>query len=345
MTARRHSRNLASALVLLGTSAAMTAPARATDVSFIMDWAWQGPQAFALMARNEGCFEEGGVNITLDRGFGSGRVPVELASGTYNMGLGDINPSIKFRAENPDVELIAVAVMFSGSPLVAVVRADGPIQEPADFAGKRLAAPEVDAGRQLFPIFAGATGIDDSTIEWITVAPELREPMLVRGEADGVTGFITSTVPSLVRLGLPEEDLRIFRYAEYGAELYSSSILTTRAFADANPEAVATVVRCMIRGIQLAENDPEGAIEALAAHEPLTDKEVELGRWMITVNEMLRVPNTMENGIGGADPEYLQRSIMSVEDAYGLPNELTVEQLWDGSFLPPAEERMFLPSN
>jgi NitT/TauT family transport system substrate-binding protein len=60
----------------------------------------------------------------MDRGFGSGRVPVELAGGNYDMGLADINPTIKFRAENPDSDLIAVAVMFSGSPLVAVVNAD-----------------------------------------------------------------------------------------------------------------------------------------------------------------------------------------------------------------------------
>lgn len=256
------------------------------------------------------------------------------------MGLADINPTIKFRAENPDSDLIAVAVLFAGSPLVAVVAADSEITEPADFEGTTLAAPDFDAGRQLFPIFAAATGIDDSTIEWISVSPELREPMLVRGEADGITGFITSSTISLDRLGMATDEQRVFRYKDYDVELYSTSILTSRAFAEENPEAVSTVVGCMINGVQMAMADPEAAMEALVDHEPLTDPEVELRRWRITMEEMITTPAVVESGISTIDPEYFQRSIASVEDAYGLPNVLSVDDIFSDAYLPPAEERM-----
>lgn len=331
------SRTVLAATLSLGMGATSAA---ATDIRFMMDWAWQGPQAFALMARNSGCFEEGGVNISMDRGFGSGRVPVELAGGNYDMGLADINPTIKFRAENPDSDLIAVAVLFAGSPLVAVVAADSEITEPSDFEGTTLAAPDFDAGRQLFPIFAAATGIDDSTIEWISVSPELREPMLVRGEADGITGFITSSTISLDRLGMTTDEQRVFRYKDFDVELYSTSILTSRAFAEENPEAVSTVVACMINGVQMAMADPEAAMEALVDHEPLTDPEVELRRWRITMEEMITTPAVVESGISTIDADYFQRSIASVEDAYGLPNVLTVDDIFSDAYLPAAEERM-----
>ncbi|MFN3613554.1 MAG: ABC transporter substrate-binding protein [Rubrimonas sp.] len=320
--------------------AASAATAAATDVKFMMDWAWQGPQAFALVARNAGCFEEAGVNLTLDRGFGSGRVPVELASGTYQMGVADINPTIKFRAENPDSDIIAVAVLFEGSPLMAVVKADSGIETPADLAGRKLAAPDFDSGRQLFPVFAEAAGIDASGIEWISVAPELREPMLVRGQADGVTGFLTSSVPSLIALGIAPDDLRVFKYQDYGVELFSTSILTTRAFAEANPDAVRAVVACMIEGVIEADADPEGAIAALKAHEALTDEAVELDRWMITVNDMLRTDNVVANGVSAVDMARLQRSIESVEAAYGLPHNLKAEDIYTDAFLPAADARM-----
>lgn len=317
--------------------------AAATDIRFMMDWAWQGPQAFALMARNAGCFEERGVNITMDRGFGSGRVPVELAGGNYDMGLADINPTIKFRAENPDSDLIAVAVMFSGSPLVAVVNAESDIVEPTDFNGATLAAPDFDAGRQLFPIFAAATGIDESTVEWISVSPELREPMLARGEADGITGFITSSTISLERLGMGAEDQRVFRYKDFGVELYSTSILTSRAFAEENPEAVSAVVACMMSGMQMAVADPEAAMDALVDHEPLTDPEVEIRRWQISIDEMIMTENVIEGGLSNIDRDFFQRSIESVENAYGLPNVLTVDDIYSDAYLPPVEERM-MPS-
>ena len=312
------------------TVALGTASAAATEVRFIMDWAWQGPQAFALMARNAGCFEEGGIEITLDRGFGGGRVPVELAGGTYDMGFGDINPTIKFLAENPDSDLLVVAVMYSGSPLVAVVSADSDIVEPADFEGKTLAAPDFDTGRQLFPVFAAATGIDTSTIEWVSVSPELREPMLARGEVDGITGFVTSTTISLETIGMGPDQQRLFVYGDFGAELYSNSIITTRAFAEANPEAVSAVVACMIEGTKMAIADPEAAIAAL----------VESMRWQRAVERLIVTPNVLEGGLSNVDMDYLQRSIMSVEDAYNLPNVLQAADLYTDAYLPPVEDRM-----
>ncbi|MEM6711187.1 MAG: ABC transporter substrate-binding protein [Pseudomonadota bacterium] len=314
--------------------------ASATDVRFSMDWAWQGPQAYALMINNTSCFEDGGVNISFDRGFGSGRVPVDLAAGTYDMGVADINPTIKFRAENPDSDLIAVAVLFDGSPLVAVVGADSDIVEPSDFEGTTLAAPDFDAGRQLFPIFAKANGIDESTIEWISVSPELREPMLVQGQADGVTGFITSSTMSLERLGMTEDQQRVFRYKDYGVELYSTSILTSRAFADENPDAVRTVVGCMIEGMKMAIADPDAAIETLADFEPLTDKPIERRRWQISIDEMIMTENVVANGISSVDEERFNLGIAEVENAYGIPNSLTMGDIYTAEFLPSAADRM-----
>lgn len=157
---------------------------------------------------------------------------------------------------------MAVAVLCDDSPLVAAVKADGPIREPKDFEGKTLAAPDFDAGRQLFPIFAKATEIDGSTIAWISVKPELREPMLIQGQAGGVTGFVTSTGPSLARLGPPPEEQRVFSHKDHGVGHYSTSILTTRAFPEASPEAVRTVLRCETPPLVVAKGD--GACAAMA---------------------------------------------------------------------------------
>ncbi|MEM7522217.1 MAG: ABC transporter substrate-binding protein [Pseudomonadota bacterium] len=322
-------------------SALLSAPAGAAELKFMMDWAWQGPQSFALLAKNSGCFDAAGVDITIDRGFGSGRTPVELAAGTYQMGLGDINPTIKFRAENAESDLIAVAVLADASPLVAVTRGDGPIQSPKDFEGKTLAAPDFDAGRQLFPAFAAATGIDASKVEWISVKPALREPMMAQKQAEGITGFVTSAVPSLAALGMGDEDLNVFRYKDYGVDLYSTSILTTRAYAEANPDVVKAVVGCMIGGAKSMMTDVEGAIAALKDHEALTDVESETVRLRMTIDEMMATEAAKANGLSSVDMERLQVSIEMVEAAYGLPNTLKAADLYDASYLPPVEDRKF----
>jgi NitT/TauT family transport system substrate-binding protein len=322
------------------TVAAATAHADDFKLKWTMDWAWQGSGAFAAVAWKKGYFKDEGIDVEMSRGFGSGRVPVDIAAGTYHMGYGDINPVIKFNAENPANRIIAVALIADQSPLVAVTWKDGPIQAPKDFEGKTLAAPDFDAGRQLFPIFAAATGIDLKTIQWKSVKPELREPMLAQKQADGITGFITSSTLSLKKLGVPLEKLNVFYYKNYGADLYSGSIITTPAFAKAHPKVVSGAIRAIVRGLIDTVKDPDMAIATLRDVEPLTDVAIERERLQVAIDEIWMSDNFRKNGFGAIDMERLKKSIAQVESAYGLPNKLTIADVFTEEYLPPKEAMM-----
>jgi NitT/TauT family transport system substrate-binding protein len=324
----------AAAAVSLGQPASANTP-----VKFMMDWAWQGPQSFALIARDRGYFRDAGVAIQLDRGFGSGRVPIELAAGTYQMGYADINPAIKFMAEQPQAGIVCVAVMYDGGAQVVVVDANGPIKTPKDLEGKMLAAPDADGARQLFPAFAKRVGIDTSKVNWMSVTPELREPMLVQGRAQGITGFITSSVPSLERIGFGPEKMRIFKYRDFGLPFASSSILTTRKFIEENPKAVAGVVQGMMRGLQDTIKDQEAAIKALKAHEPLTDEAVERSRLKMSIDELVMTESVKKNGLSSITPARFQECITLIEEAFNLPPKLKVEDVYNDTFLPGAALR------
>ncbi len=325
-----------------GATAALTLGQRAsanTPVKFMMDWAWQGPQSFALMARDKGYFRDAGLTMQLDRGFGSGRVPIELASGTYQMGYADINPAIKFMAEQPQAGIVCVAVMYDGGAQVVVVDANGPIKTPKDLEGKTLAAPDADGARQLFPAFAKKVGIDTAKVNWMSVTPELREPMLAQGRAQGITGFITSSVPSLERIGFGADRMRIFKYREFGLPFASSSILTTRKFIDENPKAVAGVVQAMMRGMQDTIKDQPAAIKALKAHEPLTDEAVETSRLKMAIDELVLTEHVKKNGLSSIAPARFQESITLIEEAFGMAPKLKVADVYNDRFLPAAADR------
>lgn len=329
---------LTSAVVATSVLAAGIAAASADPVKFMMDWAWQGPQAFALVAKKKGYFEQEGVQIQLDRGFGSGRVPVELASGTYQMGFADINPTIKMLAEKPESGLVVVAVLYDASPLVTIVKAGGAINTPKDLEGKKLAAPDFDSGRQLFPAFAKKAGFDASKVEFLSVKPELREPMLVQGQADGVTGFVTTSVQNLAKIGMPRDQQKIFYYKDFGANFYGSSIITTKKFAEENPKAVAGVVRALIRGLKDAMSNPDEAIAILKETEALTDIALEKERWLITRDELILTPKVKVSGLGVVDMARLQESIGLVEDAYKLAPKVKAEDIYTSKFLPAAAD-------
>lgn len=336
-TARRGARwkgALAATAIAMGVSGAAAAQ-DLLPVKFSLDWAFQGPQAPFLLALERGYFQEEGLDVSMDRGYGSGDVPVKVAAGTYDIGVADINPTIRLNAESPDSDLIAVAVLLDASPLAAMTLAGNGIEEPADLEGKILAAPDFDAGRQLFPAFARATGIDPESIEWMTVTPQLRETMLATGDADAITGFLTSGIQSLKAAGIAEEDIVVMRYPDYGVDLYSTSIITTRTWAAENPEAVTGIIRAVVRGHIDAIADPDAAIAALKARDPLIDEAIERERMLLSFNALMLTDHVLENGFSAVDPTRMQEAIDMVKLSYGVDRPMTVEDVYDPSYLPP----------
>jgi NitT/TauT family transport system substrate-binding protein len=331
------------ALTLFGaTAASLATPAvhaqALLDVRFTLDWAFQGPQAAFLLAVDRGYFREAGLNVTMDRGFGSGDVPVKISSGAYDVGVADLNPTIRMRLERPDVDLFTPFMVYDATALaVMTLRREG-IRSPADLAGKLIAAPESDAGRQLFPAFARAAGIDAASVRWQTVTPQLRETMLVQGRANAITGFITSGIYSIRGLGVPEQDIVTMLYSDVGADFYATSLITSRRFATANPRAVTGLIRGLIRAQYDCLADPAAAIANLRRREALTDVALETERLRMALDRLTFTPHVRQNGFGQVDIARLQRSIDSVRDAFGISRPMPASDIYDPSFLPPASE-------
>ena len=328
-----------SALALPLLAAPATARAQERTCRFSLDWTLSGSSAFVLAARRAGYFREEGIDARISRGFGSGRVPVDIAAGTYDMGFGDFSAMAVFSAANPDAGMVCVLMVFDGLPLVAVSRADGPIRAPRDLAGRHLAAPEGDAGRQMFPVFAEFAGFDGAGVRWTSVSPQLREPMLVRGQVDAITGFITSTSISLKGLGLPVEQQVIMRYRDAGVPLYSNCVMTTRRYAEQNPAIVRGVVRAITRGVRLMAANPREATMAVREAEPLLDLDLEAERAQITVNEMILTDHVRRHGLSAVNPERIARSVEILARVQSLPRRPSPAELYTDAFLPAAADR------
>lgn len=308
------------------------------DVRFSLDWALAGPQAAFLLALEKGYFREAGLNVTMDRGFGSGDVPLKIASGAYDVGVADINPTIRLRLERPEFDVFTPFIIYDATALAIMTLRRENIRRPADLVGKTIAAPESDAGRQLFPAFARAAGFDAGSVRWLTVTPQLREPMLMQGRANAIAGFITSGIQSLRGLGAAEADIVTMMFNEVGADFYATSLLTTRRWAEAHPRAVTGLIRGLAKAQHDALNDTPGTIAMLRRREPLTDVALETERLRMSLERLTFTPHVRQNGFGRVDTARLQRSIDMVREAFGIERRLAASDIYDPKFLPPASE-------
>ena len=177
-----------------------TAPADAqTSVRFVLDFLLQGQQSPFVLGREKGYYTAQKVDFSaFDPGRGGANSITKVASGTHDIGFGDLSSLIEYNAKNPGRELIAVVLIYDQAPLSLISLKKANIEKPADLIGRKGGAPSVDATYRLFNVFARVNGIDPARVQWTTVQPQVREPLLVRGEIDFAAAWVMTAVPSLV---------------------------------------------------------------------------------------------------------------------------------------------------
>jgi NitT/TauT family transport system substrate-binding protein len=87
-----------------------------TNVRFTLDFAFQGPTAPFLLAQDKGYYTAEGLNVSIDRGFGSADAISKIAAGNYDMGFADFNSLIEFNTRNPNNQLLAVFMVYNTTP-------------------------------------------------------------------------------------------------------------------------------------------------------------------------------------------------------------------------------------
>lgn len=334
-------RRITAALLTSVVLAAMPVMAQAqTKIKMVLNWKYQGPQAWFFMAQDKGYFAAEGLDVEIDQGEGSSASVVKVASGAYQAGFGDLNALIDLAAKRPEQAPVAVYMIYNTPPYTIVVKKDSPIKTPKDLEGKSIGGPANDGALKLFPAFAKVAGIDASKVNLTNMTPNLREQMLLRGQVDAVFGYINTVYFSAKLVGIdPEKDLRFINYGDFGMDLYSNALVFSQSFLKENPKAVAGFVKAVNRAINESLADPQAAMDHVMKREPLLKREVEKERLLATLKQEMNHPEIAQIGLGDIDPARLKRAIAMVVDANGLPRTPTNDEVFDRSFLPPKAER------
>jgi NitT/TauT family transport system substrate-binding protein len=331
---------LTAAVGLCGPLAA-TGPASAAEpmkLKMILNWKYQGPQGWFFLAQDRGYFKKAGIDLTMDQGRGSGAPIPLVASGTYDVGFGDINALIQFAAQKPAEAPIAVYVMYNQPPFTIAVRADSGIKTPKDLEGKTLGSAPGDGALKLFPAFCKVAKIDCSKIKITNFQPSLREQMLMNKQVAGVFGYVNTIRFSAKLMHVPEKDIRYIRYGDFGMDLYSNAIIVSKKLTKEHPEVVKGLIAAINHGVEDALKDPAAAVDAVAKREPLIKKDVELERFTATLHDEMNSPEIAKIGLGNVDKARLEKSIKILVDAQKLPRTPSVDEIYTDKFMPPASE-------
>jgi NitT/TauT family transport system substrate-binding protein len=344
MRLRSHLPRWVPALLALALSPAQAVVPTELPLRFQLDWQFEGPSALFLLPVAKGLFKDEGLDVSIDEGTGSGNAVNRVASGHADMGFADMASVMEFHANNPTApnKPVAVMMVYNNTPAAVISLKSRGLRQPADLTGKTLGAPVFDAGRRAFPIFQLANQV--GKVKWVSMLPGQREPMLVRGEVDAITGFSFSALPNLEALGVRSDELVVMPYPKYGVKLYGNAIIVGEEFLRARPLAVRGFLRAFVLGLRSVMAQPEAAVAAVQTRAPGIDPVREVKRLQLALKSSVATADARLEGFGDISRPRLALMASQVADAFSTKGRVDPEAVWNGSFLPSAQERNILPA-
>ena len=310
-----------------------------TPLKFTLDFRPNGQTAPFFLALNKGYYRDEGLDVTIDTGAGSVASITRIASGVYQMGLGDISSLVEFNAQNPGTPMVqAVYQYYNRAPFVIIGRKDRGID--GDFKslqGKKVAAAAVESTRRAWPMVARKAGMKPDAFQWQTTDFSARDNVVVRGDVDAATYFHDSAVSLFARV--KQEELSVLKYSDAGVNLYGNAILASSNLVAQNPKVVEAFLRATNRAILETLANPGPSIAAVRQREPILVEKVELDRWGITA-QYVAAPDTRGHGLGDIRKLMLEQQVDEVVDVFGLKVKPSADAIFNGSMLPARSERM-----
>lgn len=213
--------------------------------------------ALAYIAAHQGLWKEEGLEVTLLSFAGGPMVNEAVLSGSVEFGMGvGVGPAVALASRNARIVVIASEAYTDGTspPELLVVRKDSPVTDVKQLDGKKVAIhAKGTLGHVLIEAISRRFGIKPILLEipspsmWVALS---------RGDIDAV--FIETPFPEQMKAqggrylyGLPNKDVVPY--------LAATVTLTTREFAEKNPETVQQVVKVIIRTARWIMDNPEKA--------------------------------------------------------------------------------------
>ncbi|WP_122089054.1 ABC transporter substrate-binding protein [Halalkalicoccus subterraneus] len=304
-----------------------------SSISFQLNWEPNGFQAPYFLAREQGFYEEEGLEVEFVEGHGSPFAAEEAARGRADFALAGASAVLSVQSQGH--EPLAVAAVTQKTPAAVYTLRDvfgEPLEDPKQLAG-RTVAPSATKTRILAAQLLEDAGIRDE-VNLLDVDPHTHhrvEHQLLDGSVDAAVGVVTNGVELEREHDRKADELPIGDYLP----IYGMTLVTNPEFAESNPEVVEGFLRATARGWAEATADPEAAIDALVARNATLerDREIERIKFETAAEDLQFTEHVRRAGWGNHDAARWDRLGETLAETDLLEGAADPDAVWTNEYL------------
>ena len=214
--------------------------------------------ASAMVAVDQGIFAKHGLDAKMTLIGINSNIPAAIVSDSIQ--IGGPTETVFLQAVDGGLDLVAVEGAsrmdpISNEAVVAFARNGTSLKEAKDFVGKKVGAPGIGAFLQvLFVKWLVEKGVDPKTVNFVEVTFPTQNDTLKSGAVDAVL----TAEPFVTRMTKAGTG---YVAAHYAADLGRTepiiSYVAARAFAEKNPEAIASFRAAIAEAAEIVNSDRE----------------------------------------------------------------------------------------
>jgi ABC-type nitrate/sulfonate/bicarbonate transport system substrate-binding protein len=270
------------------------------------------PFVGVYVAQEEGYFQEENLNVAIEHSPGKGEHLQLLTAGKIQVTTQDAAVLLKRRAD-PGLPLVSIALLGQKGQQAYAALASSNFTTPKDWED-HIVGYKGTPPPDLFALINASGAVLDN-IQMVNVGFDPR--VLTEGQVDVYPVYKSNEPYLLNSWGF---DITLWDASEYGVPTLGLTYVTSEEILANEPEVLTRFLRAALRGIKLAMDDPDRAIDHVLKYTgPETDREHML--YMLK-SEILDAENdlTDEKGLGWQTQEQWQALADLLSEYEAMPS-------------------------
>jgi NitT/TauT family transport system substrate-binding protein len=301
----------------------------------LMNFTIQGDHGPFFVAQDRGYFKEAGLDVVIQRGFGSGDTVKKVVAGAADIGFADPVPIIQAVAEGQQVKAIMGGYMQEPCALYSTAEGAN-IRSPKEMEGRSIGGPPADICIVLLQPVMDRAGADWSKVNVQNMDAPTRIPLLAAGKIDAAGSFSEKEVLFEKAFKSAGKTMVTWPYSKY-LEKYSVMTIAGPKML-AKPDTLRKFTLALLKGYEDAIKDPDAAAATIIKAHPEFDKDY-IYASARTIDRVVWDDTTKSKGLGILDVGKMGATIDLTAKYWKLAKRPAPDEIFTNEFIEWAHQQ------